>query len=412
MPNIRINKSSVDAAKPGQKDAFYWDEQLKGFGLKVSPKGKKVYVCQYRVGGGAGTLSKRHTLGAHGVLTPDEARVEAKKILGLAANGQDPALEKQHRRKQLTVAELCDRYIEEGCATKKASTLATDRGRIERHIKPLLGKKKVPDVTRADIKRFLQDVANGKTATVVKTGKHGVAKVTGGRGTASRTVGLLGGIFSFAQDLELIPENPVRGVKRFTDKRCDRFLSETELVRLGEALRNAEESSENRSGTDIIRLLIFTGARRGEIDGLKWQEVDFERKTLRLADSKTGQKIVPLNAGALAVLAAVPRAIDSEFVFPAIRGAGFFVGTPKIWRKVRKAAQIDDVRLHDLRHSFASVAVSMGASLPIIGALLGHKDSATTQRYSHLSDDPLKSATNAVSSRIDTHLAPQKAAEL
>jgi len=410
MPSIRISKSSVDATKPGEKDAFFWDEQLKGFGLKVSPKGKKVYVCQYRVGGGASTPSKRHTLGAHGVLTPDEARIEAKKILGLAANGRDPASEKQQRRKQPTVSELCDRYLEEGCATKKASTLATDRGRIERHIKPLLGKKKVPDVTRADIKRFLQDVANGKTATEIKTGKHGVAKVTGGKGTASRTVGLLGGIFSFAHDLELISENPVRGIKRFTDKRCDRFLSESELVRLGEALRNTEASSENPAGIDIIRLLIFTGARKGEIEGLRWQEVDFQRKILRLAESKTGQKIVPLNAGALAVLAAIPPTIDSDFVFPAVRNSGYFVGTPKIWRKVRKAAQIEDVRLHDLRHSFASVAVSMGASLPIIGALLGHKDSATTQRYAHLSDDPLKSATNAVSSRIDAHLAPVKAA--
>lgn len=411
MPSIRISKASVDAAKPAQRDCFYWDEQLKGFGLKVTPMGKKVYVCQYRVGGGANADSRRQTIGAHGVLTPDQARAEAKKILGLVANGADPALEKQLRRKQITVIELCDRYLVEACGTKKKSTLATDRGRIERHIKPLLGRKKVPDVTRADIKRFLQDVAEGKTAVDVRTRKHGRARVAGGKGTASRTVGLLGGIFSYACELELITANPVHGVKRFPDKRSERFLSEAELVKLGNALRDAQATGDNPAGIAIIRLLVFTGARKDEIEGLQWREVDFDNRVLRLEDSKTGQKILPLNAGALMLLSEQPRTEGTDCVFPATKGNGHFLGTPKIWRRVRSAAGLEDVRLHDLRHSFASVAVSMGASLPIIGALLGHRDAATTQRYAHLHDDPLRSTTDAVARRIETHLGPNAAVQ-
>ncbi len=402
MASIRISKSTVDATQPGSQDTLYWDDQLKGFGLKVTPKGKKVYVCQYRVGGGAAGKTRRLTLGAHGTLTPDQARAAAKQTLGLVANGGDPATDKQAKRKQIDVAELCERYLEDGCGTKKASTIATDYGRIERHIKPLLGKKKVAEITRADIKRFLQDVANGKTAADIKTGKFGRARVTGGKGTASRTLGLLGGIFAFAIDMGHIEVNPVHGVKRFADRKHDRFLSEAELVCLGGALREAEAAGENYAGIAIIRLLIFTGARKGEIESLKWSEIDFQRGLLRLEDSKTGQKIVALNAGTLEILANLPRIDDAEYAFPACKGdsGGHFQGVPKVWRKVRSLAGLEDLRLHDLRHSFASIAVSAGASLPIVGALLGHRDAATTQRYAHLSDDPIRSVSDAVSRRL------------
>ena len=404
MANVRITKTAVDAAQPDVKDTFHWDEQLKGFGLKVTPKGKKVYICQYRVGGGAKGVSRRQTIGTHGVLTPEEARAIAKQILGQAASGFDPANVKQEKRKQITVTELCDKYLLEGCGTKKPSTVATDRGRIERHIKPLLGRKKVPDVTRADVKRFLQDVADGKTATDVRTGKFGRARVRGGRGTATRTVGLLGGIFSFARDLQLIEINPVQGVKRFPDKFCNRFLDQKEVFALGNALEKGLDSGDNPAAIAIIRLLIFTGARSGEINQLRWPEVDFEHRVLRLPDSKTGQKIIPLNAGALALLAEIPRHHDSDLVFPSEGGSSHYVGTSKVWRRIREDAGLGNVRLHDLRHSFASFAVSMGASLPMIGALLGQRNSATTQRYAHLSDDPLRSITDGVSRRIDEAL--------
>jgi len=405
----KLTKSVIDAASPKEKDYFLWDGDLNGFGIKVAKGGRKSYVCKYRVGNGRTAPTRRMTIGAHGSpWTVDQARAEARKVLGRAANGEDPAKEKQDVRMQITVAQLCDLYLEQGVGTKKASTVATDRGRIERHIKPLLGKKKVPDVTRADVKRFLQDVANGKTSVDVKTGLRGRAIVTGGKGTASRTVGLLGGIFSYAFDCGLIQINPVRGVKRYADRKGQRYLSQKELVELGQALHDGIEQGLNPQAIAILKLLIFTGARKGEVETLRWHEVDFEGGYLRLADSKTGQKTIPLNAGALQVLANISQLNSSPYVFPAHRSDGHYEGTPKVWKLIRSMAGIVDVRLHDLRHSFASIAVSGGASLPIIGALLGHADSATTQRYAHLHDDPLKAASDSIGSKISALMAASR----
>jgi integrase len=391
----------VDAASAADRDTFLWDSEVTGFGLKVTPAGRKSYVCQYRLGGGRRGAVRRFTIGPHGSpWTVDTARAEARRILGAAANGEDPAAQKQDARRGLTVAELCDLYLTEGVATKKASTLATDRGRIERHIKPLLGNRKAAAVTRADVRGFLQDVAAGKTAADLKTKLHGRAIVKGGRGTATRTVGLLGGIFAYAVERGVTTDNPVRGVKRFADHKGERFLSEAELARLGAALRTLGDEGANPYGLAIIKLLVFTGARRGEIEKLRWQEVDFGAGLLRLADSKTGQKAILLNPPALAVLSGIERVSTSPFVFPAGRSDGHFEGMVKVWRRVRARAGLSDVRLHDLRHSFASVAVASGASLPVIGALLGHGNASTTARYAHLSNDPLRAVNQAVGGRI------------
>ncbi len=402
----KLTKAAIDAAAPREEDYFLWDSELKGFGVKIAKGGRKSYVCKYRVGSGRATPTRRMTIGAHGSpWTIDQARTEARKLLGRAVNGEDPAKEKQDEKKQITVTQLCDLYLENGVGTKKPSTITTDRGRIERHIKPMLGRKKVRDVTRADIKRFLQDVANGKTSIDQKTGLRGRAIVTGGRGTATRTVGLLGGIFSYALDSGLIETNPVHGVKRFADKKGQRYLSQQELAALGQSLAKGNEYGLNPQALAILKLLVFTGARKGEIESLRWDAVDIQGGYLRLADSKTGQKAIPLNAGALEILSEVPGLNSSPFVFPAYRGEGHYEGTPKVWSIIRNMAGLGDVRLHDLRHSFASIAVSGGASLPIIGALLGHTDSATTQRYAHLHDDPLKAASEAVGRIIASALS-------
>lgn len=402
MPTTKICKSVVDRLKPETKVVLHWDSTLKGFGVKVTPKGKKTYVCQYRALGQKN--AKRFTIGVHGVFTADQARNEAKKLLGLVATGEDPSAVKKNKKEELTVAELCDDYVLDGCGTKKASTIETDRGRIERHIKPLLGMKKISDVTRSDVKKFLTDVASGKTSMDIKTGKYGRAIVTGGKGTATRTTGLLGAIFTFAVESGLLPSNPVQGVKRFRDKQNKRFLSEEEVFRLSGALRSAESAGHNPAALAIIRLLLLTGARRDEIAGLKWKEVDFENGKLLLEDTKEGQQERMLSPAALEILSKLPRQQDAKFVFPAIRGNGYYVGTPKVWAKIRSKAGFHDVRLHDLRHSFASFAVSSGISLPIIGALLGHADSRTTQQYAHLFDDPLRRASDKVAGQIDKAL--------
>jgi integrase len=243
-------------------------------------------------------------------------------------------------------------------------------------------------------------VANGKTKADVKTKARGRAIVEGGKGTAIRTVGLLGGIFSFAVQRKLVLVNPVQGVKRYADKKGERFLSGNELFKLGATLRKFEADGANGPAIAIIRLLTFTGARKSEITNLKWSEVDIQRSCLRLTDSKTGAKVIPHGPPALAILSRLKRTGHSEFVFPAGVPGRAFQGTERVWRSARIAAGLPEVRLHHLRHSFASVALIAGDSFPLIGKLLGHKDVKTTARYAHLADDPLRAAADRTSSRI------------
>ncbi len=394
---VKITKRSIDAAKAGDRDTFLWDNEIKGFGLKVTPKGKKVYLLQYRLHGAL----RRFTIGTHGSpWTPDKARDEALRLMGQVKAGKDPSSIRQDEKSAKNVSQLCDLYLKEGCGTKSTSTIETDKGRIKRHIKPLLGRKRVKDVTPNDIKRMMNDIASGKTATDEKTGKHGRALVTGGKGTASRTVGLLGGIFSFAVDGGMRSDNPVRGVKRFADRRNERFLSPKELAQLGEALTYAEQNRENKVAINAIRLLILTGCRKSEILTLQWGHVNFETGYLELPTSKTGQKRVPLGAPALELLASLERIEGNPYVLPGEKEKQHLVGLPRVWNRLRKKAGLDDVRLHDLRHSFASVGAGAGMGLAVVGKLLGHRDPKTTARYAHIADDPAKAAADRISKSI------------
>ena len=405
----KITKRTVDATKPGKRDSFTWDTEVTGFGLKVTPAGNKVYILQYRFGG----QLFRYTIGKHGSpWTPDEARDEAIRLLGMGADGINPATIKAADKAEKTVAELCDQYLDEGCETKKPSTLATDRGRIERHIKPLLGRRRVKDLMPNDVRRFMTDVAKGKTTVNVKTGHRGRARVTGGKGTATRTVGLLGGIFAFAVAEGLRSDNPVRGVKRYPDKKGERFLNGDELGRLGGALREAEADGENPLPIIAVRLLILTGCRKSEVLSLKWCEVDFEFGCLRLEDSKTGQKVVMLGAPALQLLAEQSRQEGSPYVFPAMKGDGHYIGLPKAWARIRKRADLEEVRLHDLRHSFASTGAGAGMPLQMVGKLLGHSDPKTTARYSHIANDPAKAAADRIAETISAAMESGTEAEV
>jgi integrase len=329
-------------------------------------------------------------------------------------------------------------YLAEGCATKKASTLAVDRGRIRRHIVPLLGGKQIRALARADVERFMLDVAAGKTACDEKTGFRGRAIVKGGEGTASKTTVLLGAILQFAVNRGLRPDNPARGVKKYRSQHRERFLSIKEIAKLGEVLsqaeadfRTAEEragpgqprksgrkgesdppSGENPFAVAAIRLLMLTGCRKSEILSLCWDWIDFERAALRLPDSKTGAKVVALGAPALELLNGLPRIEENPYVFPSAVGNGHFVGLQKVWARVRERAGLSDVRLHDLRHSFASVGAAIGDSLYIIGKLLGHKQSVTTQRYAHLADDPLRAAADRIAGQIAAAMGGDASAEV
>ena len=411
MATGKITKRAVDATKSAIKDTYLWDADLSGFGLKITPAGSKVYLVQYRLGGRKGR-TRRVTIGRHGSpWTPESARKEAKRLLGEVGAGRDPAEKKGQLRNGMTVRELCNLYLAEGCATKKPSTLFIDRGRIERHIKPLLGHKQAQSITRSDIERFLRDIAAGKTARVEKTRPRGRANVRGGKGTANRAVSLLSAIFSFAVSRGFRIDNPASGIKRYPGTRHERFLTLKELATLGDKLSEAEKKGESPTAIAAIRLLALTGCRKSEILKLRWQDIDWERRYLRLPDSKTGAKVIPLGAAALEAISDIPRIEDNPYVFPGENGK-HFVGLQKVWQHIRKRAGLEDVRLHDLRHSFASVAVAGGSSLYLVGKVLGHEQASTTERYAHLADDPLRAVADKTAGQIAAAMNGRQEAEV
>jgi integrase len=395
----KITKKLIDSINATEETGplLVWDTQQQGFGVRFWPTGAKIFQVKARING----KQRWFNVGRYGTnKTLDEAREKAAKILGNIADKKDPAAEREEERNAITVKELCALYLKEGCATKKETTLVSDRGRILRHIIPLLGDIRVKDVKRGDIERFVQSVATGKTAKDERTGKYGRAIVRGGKGTATRTVGLLGGILTFAVGRGFIEDNPARGVKKFKDKKCERFLSEAELGKLGEALRQAEAAGENKAAIEAIKMLMLTGCRKGEILTLKWAHVDFDWSCLRLPDSKTGAKVVPIGKAALDLLKGISKSEGNPYVFTSNKEGTHLVGLYKVWDRVRELAGLEDVRLHDLRHSFASVGAASGDSLLMIGALLGHKDAKTTARYAHLSDNPIKQAADRIAGVI------------
>lgn len=395
----QITAKAVENLKPGDT---LWDANVKGFGVRCRTAGKS-YMLKTRIRG----QQRWFTIGRHGSpWTAELARKKALSLLGAIADGEDPVIFRDEQKRAFTVRELCDLYLEEGCADKKPSTIATDKGRIERHIKQLIGKRDVRTIAKRDIEQLMRDIANGKTATNVKTGKRGRAIVEGGKGTATRTIGLLGGIFTFAVDREIIETNPVRGVKRYKDKRIERYLSEDELARLGGAISDLErEDRITPFSAAAIRLLLLTGARRGEILSLRWEWVDFERGFAFLPDSKTGKKPLYLSAPALEVLSNIPRLDGNSHVICGEVDGKHLTDLKRPWARVCKHGEIENLRIHDLRHNFASVGAMGGLSLPIIGKLLGHLRTETTARYAHLADDPVKAANEKIAVRIQSHLA-------
>lgn len=395
-----------------------WDDgkgAVAGFGARRQNSAAISYVLKYRTEDGR---QRWHTIGRHGApWTPDTARAEARRILGDVAKGRDPAGKKQAERRAATVAKLCDDYLAAAEAgqiltrrrtTKKTSTLVTDRGRIERHIKPLLGNLKVTAVTRDDIERFQDAVARGATKARIKTGKHGLARVTGGRGTATRTMGLLGAIFSYAARRKLRPDNPVRGVERHADGRRERRLSDEEYSALGEALRHMPDTAWPPA-VAAIRFLALTGWRRGEMLTLKWSDLDFTRRTARLADTKTGASMRPLSHAACDLLRALPSL--GELVFPSSSGHDKpMTGFHKAWLSIAARASLPaDVTPHVLRHSFASTAADLGLSELTIAALIGHAKGSVTSRYAHHADAVLLQAADAVAAHVAVLMGDQPA---
>jgi integrase len=420
MAGQRITKRVVDSLKAKPSEYAVWDAQLPGFGVRVRPTGAMSYIVIYRAGSGRGAPQRRFTIAAVGKIAPEKARKQAQAILGAVAHGKDPAGEKTDQRETPIVAELAHRFMTEHVEPKlKPGTANLYRDILNRVVKPELGTVKADKLTRAAVAKL-----------------HGKLRATPVHGNRMLTV--LASMYGFARSGNIVPEgtDPVRKICKYPEERRERFLTGEELERLGAAIRQAETAGipweveedtpkakhlvkEKNRFTRIgahpaaaLRLLLFTGARLREILHLKWEQVDLERGLLFLADSKTGRKTLVLNAPAMAVLSSVPHV--GSFVI-ASDTAGTSHEKPRAdlkrpWQTIAKRAGLEGVRLHDLRHTYASFGAGGGWGLPIIGKLLGHTQASTTQRYAHLDNDPLRRATESIGSQIEAALDGNKGA--
>ena len=384
----KLTKRTVDAAEVRSSDYFVWDDELPGFGLRVLPSGRKGYVVQYR----AGRRSRRISLGPSTVLACEQARNQAMTIIAAVRNGEDPAAKRDTDREALTVTELADRFDKEHIALRvKASTGKEYRRNLKRFILPALGRLRVNEVTRVDVAKFHHDL------------RHIPYQ-------ANRCLEIISKMCSLAEIWGLRPDgsNPRKHIKKYAEEKRERFLSPAEINRVGEVLREMEsEGVELASGIAATRLLILTGCRLSEIMTLQWEHIDFSRRALRLPDSKTGAKIVHLGQPAIEVLEKVERIEKNPWVIVGTKPGARLTDLQPFWQRVRARAGLKDVRIHDLRHTFASIAVASGQGLPMIGKLLGHTQVQTTARYAHLAADPVLAAADQVSKSLADCLAPR-----
>jgi integrase len=377
MATRKLTKDLIRGLKPATASFIIWDTEIPGFGLRVQPSGVRTYLLKYRVGRGRQAPIRKPRISSADSLTLDQAREIARKWIALAAAGGDPYGELQAQKGEPTVTELARDYLERHAVKKRTGN--EDRRRIDRHVLPRLGRLKVVEVTH----RQIEDLHRALAATPYE---------------ANRTAALLSKMLTLAIRWGWRSDNPVTGIERYHEDRRERFLSPAELIRLGAALVDHPD----KIGAAAIRFLLLTGARRGEALAATWDEFDLDRGSWTKPSSHTKQKKehrVPLSPPVRQLLQELPRA--GQFVFP-----GRYPGQPRtevrrVWAEVCKAAGIEGVRVHDLRHTFASVLASSGLSLPVIGALLGHAQAATTQRYAHLMDDPLREATERAARQIE-----------
>jgi integrase len=407
MATSQITKRLIDGLQPQEREYFVWDAALAGFGIRVQSSGSRSYVVKYRAGSGRTAPTRRITLARVGTLTPDEARSLARKTLASVAHGADPAAQRAAEKRAATLSDVAERFLADHVEAKRSPSSASSYRRLlETLALPDLGARKAEKITTAEIQRL-----------------HSKLKATPYQ--ANRLLRVMSSLFSFASKDHAVPAgfNPCRGIELFREEGRERYLSTQELNRIGDAIREGETAGlpyhvdeakrkakhaakpPNRRtqigpyAAAALRLLIFTGARLREILHLRWEEVDFERGLLLLPKSKSGKKTIVLNAPAMEVLRSLPRV--GKYVIAGENSDKPRADLKRPWQAVARSAGLQNVRIHDLRHTHASVGAGAGLGLPIIGKLLGHTQASTTQRYAHLDTDPLRRASD----HIGYHLA-------
>jgi integrase len=410
--SAKLTKRTVDAAAPRLGRYIVWDTELKGFALRVAESGTKTYILRYRPRGTGRAGPRRFmVLGRHGVVTPDEARVHARTILGAVAGGQDPAKERSRANSAMPIAQLVELFIDRHAEPKrKARTAAGYAALLNNYLVPKFGKKPADQLTTAEISRLHLSLRDRPYQ-------------------ANRLVAVIASMYGFAARHGVVPRgsSPAQGIERFRESARERFLGVEELNRLGETLRLAETEGlpwpsdankpeskhlvrkENRRtilAQEVVlafRLLMFTGARLQEILTLQWSHIDFERGLINVPDSKTGRKTIIMSTVTIDLLR--DRERRGVFVIPGTDSDRSRSDLKKPWRAIQRHAALEGVGIHDLRHTFASIGAGASLGLPIVGKLLGHSQPATTARYAHLDADPLRRASNVIGEHLAAALA-------
>ncbi len=394
------------ATPPLEGERRIWDVDLTGFMVRIWPTGRKVFCLRFR----RGRRTELHTIGKFlDPWTTEAARDQARNMVVRFTNGRPTAQERRAGR-GITVDELCDRYLSEGHLTKitkRPSSWKNDTTSLRRHVQRLIGKRLIDELTRADIARMIRDITDGVTAGDFKTKRQGVARVRGGAASAAKVKTSISAMFNWAIIHDLMEKNPATGIKVAKTRLVERFLSDAEADRLLTML--TEETAAGRLNpqhANVVRLLLFTGARKSEILGLRWSEVDLLRHRLVIPPERTkcgshnGVRRIPLGSAAQEILNSLSP--KNEFVFPADRKgqSGHLTGIQKVWVQLREKCGLDKMRLHDLRHSFASFAITNGESIYMISAVLGHSTTRMTERYLHLRDEDVRGVAERTTQRI------------
>lgn len=378
----KLTKTTVEKIQPGNQDRIVWDTDVKGFGVKVTPLGRRSYFVRYRVGGGRNGRQRKPTIGTHGVITCDQARDIARRALAAARDGKDPFQEKKAQVNAETVRDFWEVYRQRHLMVRtKPRTQADVTAMFERYILPVLGKQNLRAITKADISR-LHSKLNAKPYQ------------------ANRVLSALSGLFGRAEEWGHREEgtNPCRKIRRYQEPPRERFLTQAERKRLAVVLDLHGKRSP--VAVSFFRLAMLTGCRKNELLQLAWAEVDLDNKCIVLLDSKTGKRTVFLSSEAVQILQDMAREKGNPYVFPGAKQGSHLVNANKLWLKIREEADLDGVRIHDLRHTFASMAIEAGLGLPVIGRLLGHSNASTTQRYAHLAEDPARAALEIIGKKI------------